>query len=200
MNIIFKSIAILLVSILVGSCAYNHHKYTYSYDLVNKVESPAYDMVYADSNLTARFMIHTTAIYMRLKNRSDTVLKVMWDESVLIIDSIPKRILNSSVRYNDRGLPQVPTVIPENSRIETYLTPIENILWDSEYDDKGNDKGRWRVKELFPTNDLKKHNTMASIYENEGKEFTLHMPIEVDKKKKLYEFRFKITDINHVVY
>lgn len=136
---------------------------------------------YTDENIAIRFSIDDRSISFDLTNKTDTGIKINYDEiSYISPGRGALRIVTSNIRFADRFAPQAPVVVPPGLNISETLIPAQNIFF------RANDYVYgWDVIPLFPYN--------PSTYV--GKEFGLYFPMEIKEKKVEYIFKFKIHNI-----
>ncbi len=193
MNTLYKTLTIALLLALT-SCGLIRPKYAYSYEMLTE-NSDSPTLTYTDSAISIYFSIEQKNIYFSLINNGPEPIKVIWDETVIIRDNIPEPIVNSSVSFDVKHLPQIPTVIPPGRSIVNTITPKHNIYWDSDIEENGYDDGKWKVYDLFPVHDWGSKSKKDAIYNSVGQTFSVYMPMVIGNDKKPYEFTFKIADV-----
>ena len=132
-------------------------------------------LIFSDEFIDIKFSVLEKLIDFHIQNKTNEGIKINWDElSFISPDGTASRVNHSSgIRVIEKGNPQVPTVIPPNTKISDSLIPTKNIYYS--YD--------WNAKDLFPGEN-------KIIYND--KEFGIYFPIEIKGSKKEYTFKFKI--------
>jgi hypothetical protein len=134
----------------------------------------AKNLAFSDSLIDIYFIINKTQIGMAIQNKSDSAIKINWDEISFISPSNrASRVIHSGIRLMDKNDPQAPTTIPPKSNISDIIIPSENITY----------KDTWNEGRLFD-GDYLSYN---------GKEFGVYLPLETRGTKKEYSFKFKIS-------
>jgi hypothetical protein len=79
-----------------------------------------------------QFVIFRNHIGFTLVNTSDKVIKVIWDDSVMILpNGKTTRAIPSFSSYADRNSPKAPSIAPPKSKIEDGFYPLDNAYFDS---------------------------------------------------------------------
>jgi hypothetical protein len=165
---------LVLILILLTGCVPN---YKYVFNMEKPV--PQKENWYRDSLIYITFNIDNTRVNFTLQNLTNNIMKIIWDESALILDSKTERILHSGVRYIESNNPQIPTIVIPKAFLSDLMTPIDNIHFINVYE------VGWQVSPLFHPEDRTK---------DKGKNFQVLLTIEQEKKYN-YIFDFKIADI-----
>lgn len=136
---------------------------------------------YNDESVAIRFSVDDRSISFDLTNKTDSGIKINYDElSYISPGGGSLRIVTSNIRFADRFAPQAPVVVPPGLNISETLIPAQNIFF------RANDLGYgWDVIPLFP-NDAKTYL---------GKEFGLYFPLEIKGVKKEFIFKFKVASL-----
>jgi hypothetical protein len=177
-------VIIVFISLFIFSCNPASLFY-YDFAMSNPVTNN--DMSYSDEKIDAKFSISRTSINFQIRNRTNEVLKIIWDEGAIIQNGRSKRITHSGVNYINRGNYQPPTVIPANTRIDDSAIPTENVYFREAY-------GIWFEKDLFIIKSRQSESTKA-ILNQKGQKFSLYQPISYQGNNINYNFEFVIKDV-----
>lgn len=175
---------LVIISLFIFSCAPASIFY-YEFAISNPISNN--EMSYSDDKIDAKFSISRTSINFQINNKTNEVLKIIWDEGAIIQNGRSKRITHSGVNYINRGSYQPPTIIPANTRIEDSVLPTENVYFSEVY-------GTWIEKDLFITKTHQSELTKA-ILNQKGQKFSLYLPIIYQGNNINYNFEFLIKDV-----
>lgn len=140
------------------------------------------DLIFKDNALNLEFNISNKQIKLILKNNTEKAAKIDWNQ-VSYVDVLGQshKVMHSNIKYIDRDRVQAPTIVPPKSNIDDIIFPIDYVFYES------GKYGGWREKALFP------QAPDAKLYHN--KDFSIYMPVEIDKTIKEYFFTFHIDKI-----
>jgi len=150
---------------------------TYNWHFALQEPKPSEDLAFSDDFIDVLFTIGGTQIGFDIRNKTDSGIKINWDDlSIIYPGGTSSRVIHSGIRLMDRNNPQAPTIIPPNARVSDVLIPSENIYYVS------GQYGGWREHSLFGGDGLSW----------DGKEFSIYFPLEIKGNKQEYTFKFKI--------
>ena len=136
-------------------------------------------LAYSDEFIDVNFQIKTKCIAFDMRNKTQTGIKINWDELSYISPAGKSlRIIHSGIRLIDRNVPQAVTVIPPNSSFSDIVIPSKHIYYSSF-------STEWCQTNLFQGD--------KTLYV--GKNFAIYMPLEIKGKRKEYTFRFVINKV-----
>jgi len=146
--------------------------YTWDFSFVSPKPSKA--LTYSDNSLEVLFIVNEKQIDFRIQNKTDSGIKINWDEiSIISTGGRASKIIHSGIRLVDRNNPQAPTFVPPQANITDILVPSENIRYGM---------SSWITGNLFDGDPL--------VYN--GKEFSIYFPLEIRGARKEYSYKFKI--------
>jgi len=167
---------------MIGFVAINCTK---SFEYTIKVTAPKASTTsnFEDVNIVADFSLFDKAIAVKIKNKTASAIEVNWDSvSFVDINGKSNRVIHTGIRLMDRDKPQAPSVIPPGAALEDEITPVDNIRFES------GQYGGWKIDPLMPPLD---ENQQKYV----GKTLSVFMPLEINGKKKEYNFKIEITGI-----
>ncbi len=151
---------------------------------------------YADSIIAISFIIKEKEIGFGLKNQSPNTLKLIWDETLFIINEITGKVMHSGIKFIDRNMFQPASVVPKGTIHNDIIVPTENVYWrKGKYGRDYSIEDGWEQRELFPQIVSKTHQDKI-INNLKGSEFTIYMPIQVKGVTHEYNFKFKIVNVS----
>ncbi|MFH0990376.1 MAG: hypothetical protein V1799_10225 [bacterium] len=181
-----KSLSVAVLAFVISGCMSYGTKYSYTYRL-SKPDSPS--MTWQDERASFAFQISDKSVNFTIRNKSQDVLKIIWDEATIIREGKADKVMHSGVKYIDRNNSQPATTIPPNSAIDDLAMPTESVYYvTGQY-------GGWREHDLFPTQDLNEARFKNMILNAKGQRFSLYLPIQVQGKTVDYNFEFEIVDV-----
>jgi len=162
--------------------------YKYHYELVKPVQDTA--LKYSDDKMEFRFTFGITEIAFSGKNKTDEVLKVVWDEASIVLMGTAEKVMHKGIRFIERDQSMSPTTIPPNSTIQDLIIPTKNVYYTS------GTYGGWNTRDLFPTSDLKRVEFKNAIDSLKGQEIVIYLPIRNNKNDEYgYSFTFRIKEV-----
>lgn len=195
---------LLVMTPLFAGCSTLGVGYKYSYKFENnndKVageisDSSRSNMKYSDNWINAFFYIEDSRIRFSLENKTDSALKIIWDECSIVKFGISEKTIHEGIKYINRNESQSPTIIPPHASIVDFVLPAENVYYNP-----GSGTiipGGWQEYDLFSLHDYNNANIKKSILDSKGKKFSLYLPIQCQGKTIGYNFNFIITDVKPV--
>lgn len=202
------SLIFVLSFFVAVNCVSSTLKYsTYYYDIKLVKPTSSDVMFYSDDIIDVSF--HTEdLLYIEIYNKTDTSIKILWDESSLIYENESFPVIHSDVKFVDMGKPQIPTLIPPKTKIKDVIVSKNSIKY---YSDSGwgaepifssfysidpeRTKSQYDVRGSYV---LKIRNAKEKIEQAKrlvGSEFGLFFTIAVSEEKKEYFFKFKILEL-----
>lgn len=146
---------------------------------------------FSDSIVDITWMPTNKAFGFELKNKSQSTLKIIWDEAVLVLPTgETNKVMHSGVKYIERNNSQPPTTIIRNSSLTDLITPTGNIYWreSSSY------TSGWETKEMFITSSFDSLSIKNHVDKLLGKTIQIGLPIKIDETLTEYIFVFKFND------
>lgn len=202
------SFSILLVMSLSGCFSYTAMMgttYKYDYIMTKKDTSSAKvdtlkSMAFDDNKITANFIVGDKQINFTLKNKTNDVMKIIWDEASIVQFGTTHKVMHNGVKYIDRNSSQPPSVIPSQASIDDLVLPADNVYYrEGYYSTYSSNPGGWEEHDLFPKNDLNKPDIKATIMSLKGQAFSIYLPIQQQGKTLDYTFNFAIKNVQAVV-
>lgn len=147
-----------------------------------KLTSPAplVPSVYEDDVIKIEFTDSWSMVGFSLKNKSNKLLRVLWDDSSFISTSkTVQKVAHAGIKYLSRDQPQPPTAIPPQTLLQDFVVPINNISWDKNNVDP--DKANWTTAPLVsrPQDDI-------------GKTIGLYLALDYDGVRVDKQFEFTV--------
>lgn len=153
------------------------------------------ELTYVDSLIDISFAVRKADISFSLRNLSSNTLKIIWDETLFIVEGNTGKVMHGGIKYIDRNMFQPPSVIPQGTVHNDAIVPSDNVYWrDGLYGRNISIAGKWEERELFPQYvSLAKQDDIIKKFN--GSEFTVYMPIQVKGVTQEYNFRFKVINV-----
>lgn len=144
--------------------------------LVQDLQKQDNNYTFEDENIKANFIINTEFIDFSILNKTNTTIRILWDNAVFVdIDNNSSKIVHSGIRFIDSANTQIPTVIVKQTKINDSIIPADNI--DS-------------FSNIYPL--ISEKLTKEQIINSKIK---VYLPIEINNTIKEYLFTFTITDV-----
>jgi len=157
---------------------------------------------FEDGLIAAQVGVLPTAVRIRVQNKTDQSIKVIWDEASFIdVDGTLSRIMHVGVKYADRNSSQPPTVIPAHQRLADDLFPT-NRVWYRQATARLT-AGYQNGPLLVPAYTISQQGEPASapldsfstaVRSHVGRRFAIVIPFEADGVKNEYTLWFRVDD------
>lgn len=153
------------------------------------------ELTYVDSLIDISFTVRKADISFSLRNLASNTLKIIWDETLFIVEGNTGKVMHGGIKYIDRNMFQPPSVIPQGTVHNDVIVPTDNVYWrDGLYGRNISIAGKWEERELFPQYvSLTKQDDIIKKFN--GSEFTVYMPIQVKGVTQEYNFKFKVINV-----
>lgn len=142
------TLIISMVLVLLTSCTVHSPMIHYNLRLASRdnTEIPVLtESTVEDSLVTITCSVNMSSLSLLISNKTNNTIKVIWDE-MLYVDhnNVSGRIMHNGVRYIDRNMSQLPTLIAPGTWLIDDIVPTDNIYFvTGQY-------GGWRTLRLFP--------------------------------------------------
>lgn len=157
--------------------------YNYQFALV-EVNSVALDtttMNYIDDKIEAQFSVGVSSISFAIKNLTNDVMKIVWDEASLVQYGVAKKVMHAGVKYTEAHNSQPPTSMPPKSSISDLVLPADNVKYvEGYYSTYYSRSPRWDELPLLD----RAGGDVNQI-------FSLYLPIQYLDKTLNYNFTFR---------
>lgn len=168
--------------------------YSYTHKLVG--ENTDNSSVFNDGNIKVAFSFPSKELDFEIENLSANPVKIIWDEASFVQFGEGKKVFHKGVKYTDRNMSQVPTVIPSKTTYSDLVCPTDNVYWsEGYYSQYVSRPGSWETHDLWIKQDYNKLETEEMVMKLKGWKYSLLLPMEVNGVKKNYTFNFEIADI-----
>lgn len=151
---------------------------TYNYDYKILKPEPTNTMKWQNDKISVDFTINDEDISFKLSNKTKEMMRIIWDEASIVIDSNAKRLIHSGIRFMEKEASQPPTTIPPNSTINDRILPSENVFY-------GEQSHQWLTKSLFKAR-------------NKGMVFSVYLPVQYQNNIIGYNFEFVLNEITEI--
>jgi hypothetical protein len=138
-------------------------------------------------------------IEFAVNNKTDSPIKIVWDEAKFVDEKgISHRLIHSGISYEERKLPQPPTVIAGGINLQDFIHPLDYFQW-KEIRGMRSDKqqGYWDRTPFLPTQTkgtAEELRVKASAFV--GKTFQVILPLEISNVRIDYLYTFRITNVD----
>ena len=188
-----KSIHFVLLFLTLQSCGVGN-KYLYLYSLKESKTN-----TFEDDEINIDFVFTDKMINFTLKNKSDLPLKIEWNESSIVINSITEKVTHSGIKFIDATRSLSPTMVPPQATIVESIMPVSNIYYQEGVRDLNSGatliRSGWMQKDLLPTIDYKNEELRNRILSNKGKTVGVFLSIYKNNQMKNHYFEFFIKDV-----
>lgn len=199
-----KLLYLLIQSVLLLGCfaptqLQNANRYTYTHQLVG--ENVINGNVFNDGKVKVQFSVGVKEIDFTMTNLTNNPIKIIWDETALVLFAESKRVMHKGVKFIDRNNSQPSTLIAPNSVVDDMVIPTDHVYFKQGYyvNSLANQPSSWESYPLFYSSDMGDDQTKNIISALKGHRYRLFMPIEIDGVKKNYTFEFEITDVQQLI-
>jgi len=103
----------------------------YLFTLQKPVENS--DLIFNDSLINAIFSIGDNQINFSIENKTDHILKLIWDEASIGVFGKSHKIIHSGVKFIDKGTSSPASTILPNTRVDDLALPTDNVYYREGY-------------------------------------------------------------------
>jgi len=139
-----------------------------------------------------RFNFKHESINFKITNKTDNIIKVLWEESAIIKQGKTEKITHKGVKYTDRNNYQHPSIVAPRTTFEDFVVPTSSIwLGQSYYNNALHTE--WQIdnlligctpKEIAPTKEVLLNQKIGLL-----------LTTEVNGIKSSTTYNFKINDV-----
>jgi hypothetical protein len=138
-------------------------------------------------------------IEFTVHNKTDSPIKIVWDEARFVDEKgISHRLIHSGIGYEERKLPQPPTVIVGGINLQDFIHPLDYFQW-KEIRGMKSDKqqGYWDRTPFLPTQ-IKGTAEELRVKAGAvlGKTFQVILPFEISNIRIDYLCIFRIANVD----
>lgn len=166
-------------------------------DVERQVVGDSVKYVYSDSLLEVTWIPTPLRVGFILENRTEHSMKIIWDEAAFVApNGQTSRVMHKGIRLINRNESQPPTVIAAGSKLVDMVAPTDYVDEPS-----GNDGWRqeafldpYRLTPLEAKNDDTVEEFRHGVLGNQGSEFRILLPLEIEGEVNEYTFTFEVRD------
>jgi hypothetical protein len=139
-------------------------------------------------------------IVFTVYNKTDSPVKIVWDEARFMDEKgISHRLIHSGIGYEERNLPQPPTVIAGGINLEEFMHPLDYFQWEEIRGMSAAKKqGYWDRAPFLPTQIPKGTAEELRVKAGAmvGKTFQAILPLEINQIRIDYLCTFRIAHVD----
>jgi hypothetical protein len=150
------------------------------------------DLIYENDTLKIGFKLNPKDILVNIRNKSETGIKINWDELSFSINAKTYRIVHKETGVIKINEVQPPTTIPPHSVLDDILVPAQNVK--SNYSIYFNTY-LTHVDDIFPNNDYGFKAKREYIQSMKGGTITIFLPFYMDGKYVSKYYTLNIIDV-----
>ncbi len=162
--------------------------YQYEFELNKPIKSS--NLSYSNDKFDVKFDIKRDRINFKILNKSDDLIKIVWDESAMLIGGKTERITHSGVKYIDRNNSQPPSVVAPRTSFDDFIIATSRIwLGQSYYNNSTHTE--WQIDDILIGCTLKEIAASKDIAMNQSVGILLTTEIQGQKTSETYNFTVK---------
>lgn len=131
---------------------------------------------YEDDLIKSVFNIQSNQIEFALFNKTNSTIKIIWDESAVVINGITYKVAHKNVKFSEMSVSHPPTVVPPDAVLNDIIIPVDFVKYV--------EKEGWKTMPFFEGNSNGLYKLGALLM------------LTVNGKPKEYYFVF---DVNYFV-
>ena len=162
--------------------------YLYTYRMIG--DGATSDTTFSNSDIEMLAFGRAVQFNLRIKNKSNSPIRIIWDDASLIDRDESRRLIHTNVKFNKKDEAQLNTHIPVGSFINEIVLPADRISYTVAKESSG-----WTTDDMLDAWDYNRKALRDAILARKGEVITLYLPIEKDGQVKYYRFGFEITDV-----
>ena len=137
-------------------------------------------------------------IVFTVNNKTDGPIKIIWDGAKFIDEKgISHRLNHSGIGYDERNLPQPPTIVATRGKLDDFLHPADYFQWEPiGILTSGKQDGYWDRAPFLPTQIKGTAEELRTKTDPViGKTFQVILPLEINNVRIDYLCTFKINRV-----
>jgi len=135
-------------------------------------------------------------VVVAVRNKTASPMQIVWDEARFIDEKgVSRRLIHAGIGYDERNLPQPPTVIAGWNVINDFIHPVDYFQWEV-IRGPGSDSmhGYWDRTSFLPTRN--ENGTVEALRAKAasmvGKTFQVMLPVAIGQIRTDYLCTFRI--------
>jgi hypothetical protein len=108
-----------MLTIVIAGCNTTYYRYDFRLD----DHVPENDMTFEDDIILVEVEMTKTGIKMGIINKTEDMLRLIWDKTAYIVDGKSFYMINGDTRVIDSEKSQKPTTIPPRTQVEVFMVP-----------------------------------------------------------------------------
>ena len=175
------------IGLLVGLYSCGPRVYS-SYKFSMKESKESQKLHYENDTLLISFNFYPKGMKMDFTNKSDSVIKINWNEIRMTENDIAKKVVCVK---NDKGklkVVQSPSVISPKSKVSGLIVYESNVYYL-----KKHGKELMTIKDMFPAKSI--NSERKFIEKLVGTRITLDLPLDINTASHNRIFRFSLEEI-----
>lgn len=174
------------IGLLVGLYSCGPRMYSYKFSMKESKETQK--LSYENDTLLISFNFYSKGIKMDFTNKSDSVIKINWNEIRMTENDIEKKAVYIKKDKGKLKVAQSPSVISPKAKFSGLLVYEYNIYYSRKLG-----KEVLTIKDMYPT---QSNNSQRKFVEKlVGTKITLNLPLDINKASHNRIFNFSLDEI-----
>ena len=148
-------------------------------------------LYYENDTLSISFNFYPKGIKMDLTNKSDSVIKINWDEVKMTENDIEKKVVYIKKDKGNLKVVQSPSVISPKAKVSGLLVYEHNVLYLRKLG-----KEVMTIKDMYPTQSV--NSERKFVEKLAGTKITLNLPTDINRTPYNKIFNFRLEEIQSV--
>jgi len=174
------------IGLLVGLYSCGPRMYSYKFSMKESKETKK--LYYENDTLSVAFNFYSKGIKMDIVNKSDSVIRINWNEMKMSENDIAKKVVNIKRDKGKLKVVQSPSFISPNAKVSGLIAYEDNVYYSRQLG-----KEVMTIKDMYP---VKSSNSERKFVEKlVGTRITLNLPLEINNTSHSRIFNFSLVEI-----
>ena len=174
------------IGLLVGLYSCGPRMYSYKFSMKESKETKK--LYYENDTLSVSFNFYPKGIKMDFTNKSDSVIKINWDEVKMTENDIEKKIVYIRKEKGRLKGVQSPSHISPKAKISGLLVYKYNVCYSRKLG-----KEVMVIKDMYPTQSA--NSERRFVEKSVGTKITLNLPTDINRISYNKVFNFRLEEI-----
>jgi len=177
---------LLYIGLLAGLYSCGPHMYSYKFSMKESKETKK--LYYENDTMSISFNFYPKGIKMDFVNKSDSVIRINWNEMKMTENDIAKKVVPVKRDKGKLKVVQSPSLISPKAKVSGLLVYEYNVCYS-----KKPEREITAIKDMYPA---QSNNSERKFVERlVGTRITLHLPVDIHNTSHKRTFNFLLEEI-----
>ena len=174
------------IGLLVGLYSCGPRMYSYKFSMKESKETRK--LCYENDTLSMSFNFNPKGIKMDFTNKSDSAIKINWNEIKMTENDIDKKAVYIKKDEGKLKVVESPSVISPKARVSGLIVYKHNVYYLKKFG-----KEVMTIKDMYPAKSI--NSERKFVEKLVGTKITLNLPLDINKTSQSRIFNFSLEEI-----